>query len=282
MPRDLADVLHYFLPELDDDQAVDATSITPSPSLPASDKPAPTNAGGRGRIASAPRLPILGLPIGDQDVVRTALAWNLSVETSRLGGTSLLVAPETDRDSPIWPEPGVGPLGCELLFCPSKDLASLYETAGELAARRARKSQRGGIVFVRIPPAWLTHDRVPQDLMRWILVLTRPNRRDLSESLDLAATLTRIQPDIELGITIHGVQRIAEARSAFERLGQAAKDQLGLGLISYGLLVDDLNVYRAIAAQRPIGLAHPQAPATRALMDVARLLYQDARSRVLG
>jgi hypothetical protein len=48
-------------------------------------------------------------------------------------------------------------------------------------------------------------------------------------------------------------------------------------LTSYGLLFDDLYVYRAIAAGRPIGLAHPQAPATRALMDVAGLIYENTR-----
>jgi MinD-like ATPase involved in chromosome partitioning or flagellar assembly len=45
---------------------------------------------------------------------------------------------------------------------------------------------------------------------------------------------------------------------------------------SYGLLVDALHVYRAIVAQRPIGLAHPQSPAARALRDVAQLLLTDA------
>jgi hypothetical protein len=46
--------------------------------------------------------------------------------------------------------------------------------------------------------------------------------------------------------------------------------------------VNDLHVFRAIAAQRPIGLAHPEAPAARALTDVARLISVDARSRSVG
>jgi hypothetical protein len=281
MPRDLSDVLHYFLPELDEDSPDDSTSGDASESHPVFDPCAPSSSAPT-QDSRSPSLPILGLPIGDRDVVRAALAWNLAVETCRLGGTSILLAPETDRDSPLWPEPGVGPFGCELLFCPAKDLTSLYETANKLAAKRSSVAHRGGIVFVRIPPAWLQQNTPPQDWMRWALLLTSPNRRDLSEALDLAETLADIQPNIELGITIHGVQRITEARTAFDSLSRAASEQLGLDLISYGLLVDDLNVYRAIAAQRPIGLAHPQAPATRALMDVARLLYEDARSRILG
>jgi MinD-like ATPase involved in chromosome partitioning or flagellar assembly len=52
--------------------------------------------------------------------------------------------------------------------------------------------------------------------------------------------------------------------------------------VSYGLLVDDLHVYRAIVARRPIGLEHPQSPAARALRDVARLVLEDARKIALA
>ena len=98
----------------------------------------------------------------------------------------------------------------------------------------------------------------------------------------MARSILATNPKVEIGVTIHGVTTISEARNAFEHLSRISLEQLGLILASYSLLVDDLHVYRAIAAQRPIGLAHPQAPATRALQDVARLLYEDARSRVLG
>jgi MinD-like ATPase involved in chromosome partitioning or flagellar assembly len=53
---------------------------------------------------------------------------------------------------------------------------------------------------------------------------------------------------------------------------------LSAKLLSYGLLVDDLHVYRAIVSGRPVGLEHPQSPAARALRDVARLLLEDTRS----
>ena len=277
MPRDLADVLHYFLPELEEGSpSSDTAEMSSAPAAPRSrlDRVAP--------IEPRETLPILGLTIGDHDVVRAALAWNLAIETTRLGGSTLLLAPEIDRGSPLWPEAGVGPLGSELLFCPAKDLRSLYQAAAELASCRAESAKRGGIVFVRIPPAWLdTDDEVP-DILRWVLHLSGASQRDLDQSLALAAQLVSRHPKIEIGVTLHGVSSISEARSAYETLARRAQSDLGLFLISYGLLVDDLHVYRAIAAQRPIGLEHPQAPATRALMDVARLLYKDARSRTLG
>ena len=90
------------------------------------------------------------------------------------------------------------------------------------------------------------------------------------------------RPGVEVGVTIHGVNQIDEARRAFDDLARACEERLGLSLASYGLLVDDLDLYRAIAAGRPIGRENPNAPAARALTDVARLLYEDARSRLLG
>ena len=101
-------------------------------------------------------------------------------------------------------------------------------------------------------------------------------------TLNLAQAVRHLNCKAEVGVTIHGVTSVNEARCAFKHLSRLCQTRLQLDLTSYGLLVDDLHVYRAIAAGRPIGLAHPQAPATRALMDVAGLLYEDARSRVLG
>lgn len=282
MPRDLADVLHYFIPEaeresdpaealaplFDDQQGGDA--IRCERSEPLLHEPAP------------PPLPILGLPIGERDVVRAALAWNLAIETARLGGAAVVLAPTLDEGSPLWPEPGVGPLGTELVSCRADDLEELYRAATDLAVARAESAARGGIIFVRIPPSWLDGDDTKPNPIRWMLLLTSANRRDLHEAYGLARSLVRANPRAEVGVTIHGVAAIAEARQAYDHLSRLSRERLGLEICSYGLLVDDLHVYRAIAAQRPIGLAHPQAPATRALMDVARMLYEDARSRVLG
>ncbi|MBJ20323.1 MAG: hypothetical protein CL933_13015 [Deltaproteobacteria bacterium] len=284
MPRDLADVLHHFLPELEEGVPADPESGPLHDPLSAREGMAPTDFAAD-RIPHErppPPLPILGLPIGGHDVVRAALAWNLAIETTRLGGTSVILSPDADHGSPLWPKAGVGPLGCELLFCPAPDLASLYAAAADLAAARAEKARRGGIVFVRIPPAWLIAPGAPANVIAWVLLLSSSKHHDLSEAFDLASEITKAHPNVEIGLTVHAANTIAEARSAFESLARMSEEKLGLVLTSYGLLVDDLHVYRAIAAQRPIGLVHPQAPASRALMDVARLLYEDARSRLLG
>jgi len=282
LPRDLADVLHYFLPELDGEPARPSVPPAADQSRPTIGERRPTFELEPAPDAPAP-LPILGVPIGQRDIVRAALTWNLAVEVARLGGCSLVVTPEHDgASSPLWPGTGPGPLGTEVVSCTASDLDELHATAATLAAERAGKTRGGGIVFVRIPPSWLTTDPSRANPIRWLLLLTSSNHRDLDDAWALAQRAIEANPATDVGFTIHGVGSIAEARNAFERLSRIADEQLGSALLSYGLLVDDLHVYRAIAAQRPIGLAHPQAPAARALSDVARLLYEDARSRVLG
>lgn len=308
MPRELTDVLHYFLPESSPDRAPDRVP-EPQPDRASRPSAAPGSAS-----PSPPELPILGVPIGDREIVPTALLWNLAVETARLGGASIVLAPALDRGSPVWPEPGERPLGTELHVCDAESLHELHRRAVDLAQRTGAKRRGRGLVFVRIPVQWLEAASLAGEVQRpseaeiasrgpsskaehaldaepdgpeaqpfrWLLLLSSARPHDLKEALGLAGTLLQSNPKLELGVTIHGVRSVEEARQAFEGLNERIEEDLGRSLFSYGLLVDDLDVYRAIAAQKPIGLAHPQAPATRALMDVARLLDADARGRALG
>jgi hypothetical protein len=280
LPRDLADVLHYFLPELEDESKTADPIAAPSETIAEPDRVDRGNTMPVGK-PSLPAVPILAVPIGDRDVVRAALTWNIAVETARLGKRVIVLAPESETRSALWPDAGIGPLGTELLFHRAQNLDQLAAEAARLSIECAgSKGRSAGALFVRVPPQWLIRQCSTEHPIPWWLLLSSPNHKDLSEAYDLAATIQTAQSTTEstpnIGITIHGVSSVNEARQAYEHLSRRCATQIGLELISYGLLVDDLHVYRAIAAQRPIGLAHPQAPATRALMDVARLLSEDA------
>ena len=259
MPRNLADVLHHFGPEL-------AKPDVPEGGL-AQKKPRPSPR------PSSPQ--IVGVPIGDRDVVRAAFTWNLAVEVARLGGDALVISPDDVSPSPLWPQAGAGPLGVELRPTLAKDLKSLDQIAREAAAG-ARGGAEGGLIFVRIPPLWLNAGWEDCALLRWTLLFTSSKTSDLQDALKTARAIVQKQSQARVGITIHGAECRAEAETAFARIAQAARKNLGHDVQSYGLLVDALHVYRAIVAQRPIGLAHPQSPAARALRDVAQLLLTDA------
>ena len=259
-------MLHYFGPELAAPEGSRGRFAPPAP------KPANT--------ASA--LPVIGVPIGDRDVVRAALTWNLAVEVARLGARALVLSPEAALASPLWPHSGSGPLGVELRPTLASNPESLALEAAQAAAERSPGPTEGGLVFVGIPPAWL--DAMPREspLLRWSLLFSSSGTSDLKETLKVANTILERQNGGRVGITIHGAQSRSEAETAFLRLARAARRSLPGDLTSYGLLVDDLQVYRAIVAQRPIGLAHPQSPAARALRDVANLLLGDAQEKSDG
>lgn len=260
MARGLGDVLHYFLPEAS--EPAGAAKVPP-------------------RLDPA-ALPIVALPVGDRDVVRAALAWNLTVEIARLGASASLLAPTACDGSLVWPQPGRGPVGAELVPSAALHLDGLYRDAADVAVRRAAEPGDGGVVLVCVPPQWLRASAEGAALLRWALLFATPDSRDLLEAYALAKLLLRRRADATVGITIHGVRRVAEAERAFERLAGVAARHLGRAPRSYGLLVDDLHIYRAIVARRPIGLEHPQSPAARALRDVARLVLEDARVPIHG
>jgi hypothetical protein len=265
LPRDLGDVLHYFLRDEDtvtastDDSNRSATGEPP----PRTDRPA--------------ALPIISIPIGSRDVVRAAYAWNLAVEVARRGASATLLAPIQKETTPLWPEAGRGPVGAEVAFTAAENLGQLNRAALDIAVGRAADSTDGGVVFVTVPPSWFRNANEGRALTRWALLFAAPETPDLIETYSLAKRIIGANRNARIGVTIHGVRRIADAENAFRRVAGVAARHLDRPLTSYGLLVDDLHVYRAIVSRRPIGLEHPQSRAARALRDVARLLLDDSR-----
>jgi hypothetical protein len=271
LPRDLGDVLHYFLPPSDTDAS-------------------PTRRAGKSESLDGPALrserpaalPIVALPIGERDVVRAAYAWNLAVEVARQGASATLLAPANSDPSPLWPEAGRGPVGAEVVLSQARSFGDLNRAALDIAVSRAADSNDGGVVLVTVPPAWFRDAGDGRALVRWVLLFAAAEGRDLLEAYSLAKRIISANAEARVGVTIHGVRRIGEAEGAFRHLSEVALRHLDHSLTSYGLLVADLHVYRAIVSRRPIGLAHPQSRAARALRDVAKLLLEDCRMHAIA
>ena len=261
MPRDLDDVLHFFLPVPERSEEI---------------------ARGRDAIPTHVALPILTVPVAARDVVRAAFTWNLTVELARLGARAVMLAPHDPAAAALWPEPGRGPLGAQVAYPEARDLVSLGHAALDAAIAGAADASDGGVVVVCAPPEWLMRGAAVRPLLRWLLLFGTPDASDLREAYALAKLAYRRGSDPLVGLVIHGVRRLREAERAFAHVAGVSARHLGRSPQSYGLLADDLHVYRAIAARRPIGLEHPQSRAARALGDVARMLWSDAQKMTLG
>ncbi len=274
MPRNISDVLDHLLPEAERSKPVEPESANASAASQATGSPRTT--------ASASRLLILGLPISHSDVVRAAFAWNLVVEVARLGGHAVLVSPSHDTEASLWPDHGLGPLGAEVVLAEAEDLGALERAVLDVAETRAAEAEEAGIVFARVPPLWLRKAADGPKLLQHSLLFTSTEPRDLLETYGIAKLLLGSHIGGRIGVTVHGVQRLEEASEAFLHLSEVAERRLGRSLESYGALVDDLHVYRAIVARRPIGLAHPQSAAAHSLRDVAEILLRTAKEEMRG
>ena len=268
MARGISDVLDQFLPE-EDSKSSKPTQHRGSP------EPRQTSA------ASSP-LRVVSLPISNRDVVRAAFAWNLVVEVARLGGQAILVSPSHDTEASLWPDHGLGPLGAEVVLAEAEDLGALERAVLDIAETRAAEAEDGGIVLARIPPLWLRKAVDGPTLLQHSLIFTSAEPRDLLETYGIAKLLFENHRSSSVGITVHGVENLQEAQEAFLRLTDVTERRLRRSLVSYGALMDDLHVYRAIVARRPIGLAHPQSAAAKSVCDVAQRLFTFAKEPTRG
>ena len=89
-------------------------------------------------------------------------------------------------------------------------------------------------------------------------------------------------PKASIGVTVYGADAHRDGEAAFARLARRVEQRLGSTLVSYGSLVEDLDVYRAIATGQAIGLAHPNSLAAKALREAAKLVYERAKKSILS
>jgi MinD-like ATPase involved in chromosome partitioning or flagellar assembly len=241
--RGLGDVLHHFDPALG----------------PAAEPSSPTQA--EPRPEPGP-VQLLAVPMEAADLLRGAIVWNLALELGRAGATVEAVIP---------PDAGV----------PEEDATLGVRVSGAHAAdwvratgqARTRLANRTTLDAPGLLLAGLAAEATPAAAEHTDLALlccaTEPAALERAEAQGrrwLEAGHDR------LGVVIHGAGSLREARRAFERLAGPLERVAGQPIASFGLLVDDLALYRSLVERRPVGLTRPQSPAGRALADVARLL----------
>lgn len=246
MARALGDVLHLFDPEL-----------------------APARAP---RRAAAAPLPVTALALAPGDLLGLGAAFNLAVELARRGGRAGLVA--SAEGAPLSADDEAAALGARLALVPPGPPAALLDTVRGLAQELAEDGGAG--LLLACLPLDALEDALAGGALEHALLLSPADRGSLAQTEARARRFYAARRDARVGVTIHGVRSVGEAREAFDRLHDAIERDLGRALCSYGLLVDDLALYRSLVERRPVATSRHQSPAARALADVARLLAEDA------
>ena len=279
MPRDLSDVLHYFMPELGSETGSEAGSRTgsePGAGVEGLDPARPRSSREREQThpqASGPPA-IAAVPIGEHDLVRAAFAWNLAIEAARLGTHTTLLSPRESEPGRLFPLEGVGPDGAELRFSDASNLAELEQAVDELTAALESRAGGASLVLVRIPPRWLEDARHSASLLSSLLLFTTAHQQDLAEACQTARLVLLRNPQALVGVAVHGAHEIAEAERAFSWMARSLGRDVGPDVDCYGTLLDDLDIYRAIVAQNATGLAYPQSPTARALRRIAKRMLE--------
>jgi hypothetical protein len=214
---------------------------------------------------------VVAITLERGDLLRAAVLWNLAVETARAGAECEALVPV----GTLTEAPGdAATLGVRLIAA----ACGPGETLAEVARRRARDAARGPtgssprrLAMLGVPASDAAGLCASVDLALLVCGCD-PTSRSRSEAVGRHLLRSGSPPP---GIIIHGARSRDEARRAFEAVACPLEHVAGEAIPSYGLLVDDLAIYRSVVERRPVGLARPQSPAARALTDVAALLAAD-------
>jgi hypothetical protein len=237
--RSLGDVLHHFDPVLGPDA---------EPSPPVRPLPGP--------------LQSLFVPLEGADLLRGAIVWNLALELGRAGAAVEALLPS---DAGVPQDDAT--LGVRVSAAPGPDWVRV---AGQARARLAERAATGApSVLLAGLASEAAASAAPHADGALLCSATGPAALERAEAHGRRWLETGRD---RLGVVIHGAGSLREARRAFERLAGPLERIAGQPIASFGLLVDDLALYRSLVERRPVGLTRPQSPAGRALADVARLL----------
>lgn len=238
MARELADVLHHFL----------------------------------GDDAPAPRLeaPCLALLADPDDALALGVAWNLAYELVRLEhGVVWITSPDDEALLPAESTPEL-----TRLLAPALGLRDLALAAREAAAKLAG-ARMPGLVLVRVPPRWVGGSGAAEPILGWTLQLVGGDATAREHALRLAARVRARRPGARVGVTLREVRSVAEAAGAFDALAEAQLERGEEPLVSYGLLFDETEIYRALLAREPLASTRADTRAARALADLASLVSSD-------
>ena len=114
------------------------------------------------------------------------------------------------------------------------------------------------------------------------LVVTTPEPTAIADAYALVKVLATRWGRRSFPVLVNMASSAADAAAAFERLASVASRFLSVRLESLGWVPCDEAVSRAVRAQTPVVLASPDAPAARALTEVAGRLALATQAETTG
>lgn len=245
-------------------------------------------------IPLRPPLRVLAVTSGKGGVGKTNLVANLALEMSRLGRRVLLIDtdlglanvdivlglnPEATLAEVIRGEKRIedvilsGPAGIRVLPAAS-GVAEIAHLSPE--ARVSLLSQvdalEGEFDVVLLDTGAGISENVLffSSLAQEIIVVAVPEPTSIADAYALMKVLGARHAARRFRLVVNMVKSAEEGRGVYARLAEVAARFLDVSIDYLGHVLTDAAVHRAVSQRRPVCLAHPDAPASRAIHGLAR------------
>ncbi|MCC6446272.1 MAG: MinD/ParA family protein [Armatimonadetes bacterium] len=104
-----------------------------------------------------------------------------------------------------------------------------------------------------------------------VVLVTTPDPTAMTDAYAMMKVISQRRPEMPLRLAVN-MSAPQEGMAVFQRLGQVAKQYLGVSVDYLGAIPNDPAVSSSIRARRPFVEAAPDSPASRSLREVARRL----------
>ncbi len=103
-----------------------------------------------------------------------------------------------------------------------------------------------------------------------VVVLSTPEPTSLMDAYATIKVVSRESPDVRLGLIVNMARTEEESRATKDRMIKITKQYLHIDLDFLGSIPFDVVVPQAVRAQKPFTVTNPNAPATRAVEQIAQ------------
>lgn len=119
-----------------------------------------------------------------------------------------------------------------------------------------------------------------------VVLVTTAEPPAIVDAYALTKTIVKVDKATKIRIVINRADGYAESEEIYEKFKNVAKNYLGIDVKKLGYITDDINVSKAVKAQKPFTIQFPTSIASRNLSDITKAFLnmgeQDGESEPRG
>jgi len=101
-----------------------------------------------------------------------------------------------------------------------------------------------------------------------VLVVTTEDLTSMTDAYALIKTLVTHRPQASVGLLVNDARSAMDGADTYRKISHVARKFLGREILSMGTIPRDVYLERSVRERRPVVLAHPTAPSSRAIFEL--------------